>query len=326
MQNISAALQKNEFPPEPAMKDILVFGKHGQVGRALQALLPEGNHFASREQADLAKPETLKDFILKVKPSAIINAAAYTKVDKAEEEESLAYSVNAQSPAVMAEAAKELDIPFIHISTDYVFDGEGDKPWVETDKTAPQNAYGRTKRAGEEKIEKIDGKYFIFRTSWVFDSIGPNFLVTMLRLGKEREELRVVSDQTGAPTYAPHLAEALLKILCHPEQSEGSRDSSLATLSQNDNFKGIYHLCNQGETNWHAFAEAIFKEAKAKGVELKVERVLPIPSSAYPTPAKRPRNSRMDCSKAKRNLGIELPRWEEGLKAAMNLFNSVIPA
>lgn len=318
MQNTSAALQKNEFPPEPAMKDILVFGKHGQVGRALQALMPEGNHFASREQVDLSKPETLKEYILKTKPSAIINAAAYTKVDKAEEEEALAYSVNAQSPAVMAEAAKELDIPFIHISTDYVFNGEGTKPWTEEDKTAPQNAYGRTKRAGEEKIEKIGGMYFIFRTSWVFDSIGPNFLVTMLRLAKEREELRVVSDQVGAPTYAPHLAAALLSSF--QRKLESSAKVSLDSSFRWNDVSGIYHLCNQGETNWHGFAEAIFTEARAKGMELKVEHVLPIASSAYPTPAKRPHNSRMDCSKAKRNLGIELPTWEEGLKAAITSF------
>ncbi|MFO1241663.1 MAG: dTDP-4-dehydrorhamnose reductase [Rickettsiales bacterium] len=318
------------------MKNILVFGKHGQVGRALQALLPEGNHFAGREQADLSKPETLKEFILKLKPSAIINAAAYTKVDKAEEEEALAYAINAQSPAAMAEAAKELDIPFVHISTDYVFDGEGTKPWTEDDKTAPQNAYGRTKRAGEEKIEKVGGKYFIFRTSWVFDSVGPNFLVTMLRLGKEREELRVVSDQVGAPTYAPHLAEALLKTLDKfplPFTGEGQGGGKNAAAFPPPNLppqagggmSGIYHLCNRGETSWHGFAEAIFREAKAKKMELKVERVLPIPSSAYPTPAKRPQNSRMDCSKAKRNLGIELPQWEEGLKAALELSKNVIP-
>lgn len=289
------------------MKPFLIFGKHGQVGRALYAILGDKHQFMGREQADLSKPEGLKELILRIQPGAIINASAYTKVDKAEEEESIAYAVNAQAPAAMAEAAKELGIPFIHISTDYVFDGTGTREWSEIDKTSPQNAYGRTKRAGEEKIEKIGGKYMIFRTSWVFDAVGPNFLVTMLRLGREREELSVVSDQVGAPTYAPHLADGLLEALRHSEREDGAFPS------------GIYHLCNQGEISWHDFADAIFVQARKRGMELKVKEVRPIPSSAYPTPAKRPLNSRMDCSKAKEILGVELPDWHEGLKEALAL-------
>lgn len=299
------------------MKPFLIFGKHGQVGRALYAILGDKHQFMGREQADLSRPEGLRELILKIRPAAIINASAYTKVDKAEEEESVAYAVNAQAPAAMAEAAKELDIPFIHISTDYVFDGIGTKPWEEHYPTSPQNAYGRTKRAGEEKIGKIGGKYMIFRTSWVFDAVGPNFLVTMLKLGREREELRVVSDQCGAPTYAPHLAQGLLAAFLRKLGPAMVLD---ATMRWHEDFpSGIYHLCNQGEISWHDFADAIFAEARRRGMELKVKEVIPISSSAYPTPAKRPLNSRLDCGKAKEVLGIELPDWHDGLKEAMAL-------
>lgn len=286
----------------------LIFGANGQIGQALGALL-EDVVLLSREEADFSKPETLPAIIESIKPDYIINAAAYTQVDKAEEEEALATLINADAPAVLAREAAKRGIAFVHYSTDYVFDGAGDAPRKEDAKLAPLNAYGRSKLAGEKAVKAAGGAYLIFRTSWVYDAFGKNFLNTMLRLGAEREHLRVVADQIGAPSFASHLAEATLEAL-----EEACKEYEFPS--------GIYHLCNRGETSWHGFAEAIFAQAKQRGMEMKVQTVEPIPSSAYPTPATRPLNSRLDCRKLEETFGLRMPDWREGLNEALEIICS----
>lgn len=286
------------------MSRILVLGAGGQVGRALKELLNSRAIILGREEADLSQPERLESILASHAPSAIINAAAYTQVDKAEEEKELAFTVNAEAPSIIARYCLEREIPFIHYSTDYVFNGEGDEPWQEEDQTAPLNTYGASKLAGEEAIAAVGGNYLIFRTSWVYDGQGKNFLNTMLRLGATKEELSIVADQFGAPTYAPHLADATLKALNHAQAKPVFPS-------------GIYHLCHGGVTSWHGFATQIFERASRLGMKLTVKKVNAIPSSAYPTPAKRPHNSRLDCAKAKDILDIRLPAWEVGLNACM---------
>ena len=258
----------------------------------------------NRVDADFSHPPSLTHAIEALRPSAIINAAAYTAVDQAESDERNAFAVNAESPRMLAMLAKAQSIPFIHYSTDYVFDGEGRLPRDEDNPTAPLNVYGRSKRAGEEAIESIGGDTIIFRTSWVYDAWGKNFLTTMLRLGAERETLSIVADQIGAPTYAPHLAEQTLNALKHAKVSSCFPS-------------GIYHLCHAGEVSWHGFAEAIFTQARTLGLPLKVTTLNAIASSEYPTPAKRPLNSRLNCQKAAEQLHVALPDWQQGLQEAL---------
>ncbi len=278
---------------------VLIFGKTGQLARALQELLPEAIALG-REEADFMRPETLPFLIEKHSPQTIFNAVAYTQVDKAETEAEAAFLVNEAAPAAIARKAAALGIPFVHFSTDYVFDGGGNKPWREDDPVNPLNIYGKSKLAGEIAVANAGGKYLIFRTSWVYDFEGKNFYATMKRLGQEREILRVVADQYGAPTYAPHLAQMSVK--------------ALQTAMQMEKFpSGVYNLCGGGETSWYGFAEAIFASLRKKGVELKVQKIEPISSSEYPTPAQRPHNSRLDCGKAAEILGVKMPDWQEEL-------------
>jgi dTDP-4-dehydrorhamnose reductase len=275
---------------------IVIFGKGGQLGSSLEELLKDKALCLSIEEADFTKPESLYAVLERYKPAAVINAAAYTAVDKAEEEQELAKLINADSPEVIAKYCRDKNIPFIHYSTDYVFSGDKREAWVEDDKPAPLNVYGETKFIGEEKIKAIGGQYIIFRTSWVYNENGKNFVNTMLRLGSEREIIRVVSDQIGAPTYARDLAEATIKAL------------------EQDFEPSIYHLCNAGETSWHGFAEAIFAMASEYQYPLKINQVEPISSSEYPTPAKRPLNSKLNCNKAKEKLDIVMPNWKNSLR------------
>lgn len=287
---------------------ILVTGKGGQVGRALCALLGPQARAVDRTQLDLSRPEELPGKLESLWASepfgAVINAAAYTQVDLAEKEEELAHRVNAESPGILARFSASRGIPFIHYSTDYVFNGEGNSPWKVEDPTSPLNAYGRGKLEGEKKIAQAGGKWLIFRTSWVYDAEGKNFLRTMLKLAQERETLRIVSDQMGAPTYAPHLAQATLVALRNAQETAPFPS-------------GVYHLCSGGTTSWHGFAQAIFEEARKNGFSLKVGEVLAIRSEDFPTPARRPRNSRMDTSKARNVLGAQLPDWEEGMRECL---------
>ena len=285
------------------MTQILVIGKSGQLAQAFQPLLPDAT-FLDRSQLDLSQPEKIGAIIGIYQPQIVINCAAYTAVDKAEEERELAMRVNGAAPQALAKACKNYGAKLVHYSTDYVFDGSGETPWREQDATRPINAYGASKRAGEEGIIAEGGEYFIFRTSWVYDAQGKNFLNTMLRLGAEREALNVVSDQMGAPSYAGHLAQATLQAL-----------EAAATQAQFPS--GIYHMCNSGETSWHGFAARIFDVARKAGLPVVLSQLNPIASSEYPTPAARPHNSRLDCTKLATRLGVRLPDWQEGLTACM---------
>ena len=279
---------------------ILVFGKTGQVARELQDLIPEA-HFASREEADLADPQACGTLVRENAPQAVINAAAYTAVDRAEEEVETAQLVNAASPGAMAQACRDLGIPFIHISTDYVFDGTGSQPRAIHDPIAPLNAYGRTKAEGEEAIRQSGAVHAIIRTSWVFSRHGNNFVKTMLRLSSERASLNIVADQIGGPTPARAIAETCL--------------SALAALQRDPALSGTYHLAGAPDVSWADFARAIFTEA---GQEVAVDG---IPTSAYPTPATRPLNSRLDTS-GLAAIGVERPQWRPALAPIIEDFKA----
>lgn len=282
---------------------LLVFGKTGQVAQALAARTDISARFLDRNEADLLKPETLGAFIEKAECDAIVNAAAYTAVDKAESEESIARTINAHAPGVMARACAPRGIPFIHISTDYVFDGARQGRYVETDPVNPLGVYGRTKEEGEREVLSSGARAAILRTSWVFSPWGNNFVKTMLRLGAEREELKIVADQTGAPTSALDIAEGIVAVA--------------RTLAQGKDTGGLYHMTAGGETTWHGFALAIFEQAARRGLKTPA-RVVTIPSTDYPTPAKRPMNSRLDCGKIARDFGVVLPEWKDGLARVMD--------
>lgn len=284
---------------------LLITGANGQIGSALATALAERDAiFWGRDEVDLSDSAALKAALAETPCSAIINAVAYTAVDRAEEEEALATRINGEAPGVMAVWCAQKNIPFIHYSTDYVFDGSGDSPRSEDAPTAPLNAYGRSKLAGEQAVTAAGGDTLIFRTSWVYDATGKNFLNTMLRLAQEREVLNIINDQTGAPSYAAHLARATVECL--------------DKVQEMDVFpSGIYHMTGGGETTWYGFAQAIFEQARAMGWNLKIKEVNPITTDAYPTPAKRPHNSRLDGSKLREVFGVVMPDWRDALRECM---------
>jgi dTDP-4-dehydrorhamnose reductase len=276
------------------MKKTLIFGTNGQVARALIKRLPDAIAVGLPE-IDFLKPETILAALDKHQPEIIINAVAYTAVDKAESEELPALQINALTPGLIGDWAAKHKALLIHYSTDYVFDGSGTKPWKEMDNTGPLSAYGRSKLLGEKEITRSGCHHFIFRLCWVYDETGKNFVNTMLRLGKERESLNVVADQFGAPTYAGDIAEATMKAIAQPKAKSG-----------------IYHFCNSSETSWAGFAEAIFKQAN---LPTKVNHIT---TAEYPTPAKRPANSRLDTTKFRASFGWDtIPSWQDGLKRCM---------
>ena len=270
---------------------LLVFGKTGQVARDLQRLAPEATYLG-RDEADLSDPAACAAAIHAHRPDAVINAAAWTAVDRAESEEAAALVVNGDAPGAMAQACAALDLPLVHISTDYVFDGAGTHRFRPEDPTAPLGAYGRTKLAGEAAVQAAGGTHVILRTSWVFSAHGANFVKTMLRLGADRPALRVVGDQIGGPTPAPAIAAACLQI------AGALRDGAKG---------GIHHFAGTPDTSWAGFARTIFDQA---GLATTVED---IPTSAYPTPAQRPLNSRLDCSALAAEFGITQPDWQAAL-------------
>lgn len=282
---------------------ILLLGKDGQVGWELQrALAPLGELLAyGRGEADFADPDSLRALVRDAAPDVIVNAAAYTAVDKAESDQLAAHACNAVAPGVLAEEAAALGAWLVHYSTDYVFDGSKEGAWVETDAVNPLSVYGRTKYEGEERIRASGAMHLILRTSWVFATRGGNFAKTMVRLAKERETLSVVADQFGAPTGAELLADAtalaLYRIAALGPEAHG--------------LSGTYHLAAAGSTTWHAYAQHVLAQAQANGAILKAgpESVQPIASSAFPTPAMRPANSRLDCSKFCASFGLVLPDW-----------------
>lgn len=291
---------------------VLVFGGNGQVGRELlRALAPLGQVVATTrsgvlpdgsacETADFGQPDSLPALLDRVQPSLVVNAAAYTAVDRAEQDVDAAFAANAQAPGAIAHWCAAHGVPFVHYSTDYVFDGQGTAPYREDEPTAPLGVYGTSKRDGEEAVRAAGGRHLIFRTAWVYAAHGTNFLRTMLRVGAERDQLRVVDDQIGTPTPAALIADVTAQALQHPGR-----------------LSGTWHLTATGQTSWHGFAEAIFSEALATGVLAKVPTVEAIPSSEYPTPAKRPAWSVLDNRKLQQDFGIVLPTWQDGLKRVM---------
>jgi dTDP-4-dehydrorhamnose reductase len=286
---------------------ILLTGGAGQVGWELRrALAIFGDVVApARNVMDLASADSIIAAVRSVRPNLIVNAAAYTAVDKAESEPELAMKVNGEAPRILAEQAALHGAALIHYSTDYVFDGRKEQPYREEDLTAPINTYGRTKLAGERGVAGSGAAHLVFRTSWVYGPRGHNFLLTMLKLGQERKEIKVVNDQFGAPTSARLIAEATACVVAKT-LSRGKLD-----LNALQNASGLYHLTASGHTTWHGFAQAILlgKSGMAK--------VLPIPTSAYPTPARRPQNSLLDNAKLERQFGFELPDWKVGLELCL---------
>ena len=284
---------------------ILLLGANGQVGWELRrALAPLGPVRAlERAEADLADSDALSHAVRETAPSLIVNAAAYTAVDRAEEDEALARTINADAPGLLAEEAKRLGIALVHYSTDYVFDGVGELPAMESDLTDPLNAYGRTKLAGEAAIRDSGCAHLILRTSWVYSMRGANFLLTVRRLAGELEEMRIVADQTGAPTWARGIAGATALIL-----ARCGAPADTGILAEKG---GIYNLTASGETTWHGFAEAIVEWLRATGQPVRCKKVHPISTSDYPTPAKRPANSLLDCTKLRETFGITIPDWRD---------------
>ncbi|BAQ78202.1 dTDP-4-dehydrorhamnose reductase [Pseudomonas sp. St29] len=283
---------------------ILISGRHGQVSRELQQRLGDLGELVvlGREQLDLSHPEQIRQQVRAVRPDLIINAAAHTAVDQAESEPELAFAINARAPGIFAEEAKALGVPLIHYSTDYVFDGRKDTPYVEDDEPNPLGVYGQSKLAGERAILQVQGQHLILRTSWVYASHGKNFLLTMQRLLQERPELRVVADQIGAPTWAGSIANS-------------TRDLIERWLAGRPGAWGTYHLTAQGETSWFGFAQAIGEQLLANGKPCAVLQA--IPASAYPTPAPRPSNSRLDCSRLAREWGVTQPDWHSALRECL---------
>ncbi len=291
---------------------ILLFGKNGQVGWELQrSLAPLGEVIALDRNStelcgDLSSLGDIAETIRKVSPDVIVNAAAHTAVDKAESESELARTINALAPGVMAKEAELANAWLVHYSTDYVFDGSGEKPWLETDPVAPLNVYGATKLEGEQHILQSGCKHLIFRTSWVYGSRGGNFAKTMLRLAQERDKLTVINDQTGAPTGADLIAD----ITAH----------AIRTALQRPDVSGLYHLAAGGETTWHGYASYVIEIARQAGVPIKVAQgaIQPVPTSAFPTPAKRPHNSRLDTTKLRHTFDLTLPLWQTGVSRMLD--------
>lgn len=273
------------------VSDVLVFGANGQVGTALRALT--GVTALNRQDADLLVPEVCYQAIHTRRPAVVINASAYTAVDRAEQEENQARIINADSPAAMARACRELGIPLLHISTDYVFDGTAAGPLTEAATPAPINAYGRTKLLGEQAIQSSGCQYAILRTSWVFAPQGTNFARTMMRLSEVRKELKVVNDQIGGPTPAASIAKTLI---------------TMARQLQNGASGGLYHYAGEPWVSWYDFAQEIFRQAQRE------VSLIAVGSDSFPSPAKRPLNTCLDCSRIEDHFGIRRPNWKAALK------------
>jgi dTDP-4-dehydrorhamnose reductase len=290
---------------------ILLTGVTGQVGKALIGPLGRLGDVipADRAVLNLAEPGTLSEALDRLAPDLIINPAAYTAVDRAEDERELAFAVNGEAPAVIAWWASRKRVPLLHFSTDYVFDGEGGTPWREDSPTAPLSVYGASKLAGEEAIRKAGGPHLIVRTSWVYAAQGANFLRTMARLARERTELRVVADQVGAPTSASVIADGVTRLL---EADLNSLPRRFARA------EGIVNVAASGETSWHGFASRIVDGLRARGLPLAVQSIVPIRTEEYPTKAQRPRNSRLDLTRLREVFGISTPCWDEALDAELN--------
>ena len=296
---------------------IVVFGSRGQVGQALAEALGEcpTHLFLHRESHDycgeLANLAGITETLMELRPEIIINAAAYTAVDQAEAHSEQAFAINANAVGAIAQIAAKLNALLVHYSTDYVFDGAGSRPWTEGDACQSLSVYGKSKRAGEEAIEKSGGRHFILRTSWVYSHHGNNFLKTMLRLADSREEIRVVSDQWGAPTHASLLAETTLDLINLATPGFGSDPSKMPP-------SGIYHCAPGGETSWFEYARLVISTAKAAGAAKACKTLTPVSTAEYPTAAQRPMNSRLNTHKLQAVLGSALPDWQDDVVATVH--------
>ena len=290
---------------------ILLTGTSGQVGQALRPLLEGENDLLTpgRTDFDLANPAVLAAALDGLKPELLINPAAYTAVDRAEDEADLAFRVNADAPSVIARWAARHHVPLIHFSTDYIFDGSGDAPWREDAPTGPLSVYGASKLAGERAIAEAGGAHLIVRTSWVYAAKGTNFLRTIARLARERKELRIVGDQIGAPTSAAVIAQAVVAIL---------RAETVSLAGGFARSGGIVNIACAGQTSWQGFASAIVAGLRTRGVKLEVESVVPILTGDYPTKARRPGNSRLDLSRLADVFGVVTPSWNEALAVELD--------
>ena len=304
---LDSGLRRNDESFGYTPMKILLFGKNGQVGWELQrSLAPLGELVALDAHGqdmcgDFTDLEGVAETIRLVAPDVIVNAAAHTAVDKAESEPELARTINALAPAVLAREAKQSGAWLIHYSTDYVFDGNGDQPWLETDATGPLSVYGSTKLEGEQLIQQSGCLHLIFRTSWVYGARGGNFAKTMLRLARERDSLNVINDQFGAPTGADLLAD----VTAH----------AIRSARQRTELSGLYHLVAAGVTSWHGYASFVIDFARQAGIPLKVaaDAIKPVPTTAYPTPARRPLNSRMSAARLQHSFDLHLPDWKIGV-------------
>jgi len=283
---------------------ILITGQHGQVSRELQRHLQGLGELIvlGRDQLDLANPDQIRQQVRAHRPDLIINAAAHTAVDQAESEPEVAFAINAIAPGVLAEEAKALGIPLIHYSTDYVFDGSKPAPYTEADTPNPLGVYGQSKLAGEQAIAAVGGEHLILRTSWVYSSHGKNFLLTMQRLLQDKPQMRIVADQIGAPTWAGSIASSTRTLIERWQAGEPGE-------------WGVYHLTAGGETSWFGFAQAIGEHLRQQGKACA--DLEPIPSSAYPTPAKRPLNSRLDCTRLQQQWHVSQPHWQDALRECL---------
>jgi dTDP-4-dehydrorhamnose reductase len=291
-------------PQIQIMKEILILGKQGQVAWELQVTLASLGRVTvlGSKELDLANPDQIREKVRSIQPQIIVNAAAYTAVDRAESEPELCESINATAPGILAELALESQALLVHYSTDYVFDGKKNSPYVETDPTRPLSFYGLSKLSGEQAIIQVGCSHLIFRTAWIYGNRGKNFLLTILRLAAERSELKIVADQIGAPTWSRSIAEATAQILvqCRHDWSE---------------VQGLYNLSAAGKTSWHGFASEIIAQYQEHQVEQKlvVKNISPISTSEYPTPALRPANSLLDNSRIVADFGVQLPDWNLSL-------------
>lgn len=299
------------------LQNILLIGKNGQVGWELQrTLAPLGNLVvADRDDKslplDLAKPDDIRRLVREIRPALIVNAAAYTQVDKAEEEIDKAMAINGKAPGILAEEASRTGAALVHYSTDYVFDGKSTTPYRESDTPNPINAYGQTKLEGDRAIEASGGSYLIFRTSWIYGARGENFLLTMLRLARERETLKIVDDQIGSPTWSRQIAESTAQILSRASCRSSARNN-LDFREYLSDIKGIYNLTSSGTTSWYGFAKAILEDTSGL-ITNRLREISPIPTTEYPVPAPRPPFSAMSGDKLFQTFGQRLPHWHHAL-------------
>lgn len=298
---------------------LLVTGEGGQVGEALrQTLAPLGEVvIPTIAELDLTDTDAIRRWMRDVRPRWVVNAAAHTAVDKAESESDLAFAINATAPEVLAEEARKIGATVVHYSTDYIFDGSKETPWVETDAAGPLNVYGKSKLAGELAVSQSGAAYFTFRTSWVYGATGNNFVRSILRLAREREHLRIVADQHGAPTWSFELARLTAEVIGRTERLAERNKSSISEAASP--LSGVYHATGSGETTWCGFATQAIAEWQKREPGTKLAIVEPIPTSEYPTPAKRPMNSRLDCSKLEQTFGWRMPEWSDSLATVVDL-------